>query len=109
MFSDEHDIERELKAALGVRPSAGFEVRVLETVAQEARTRHLPWTWLGLAAAVLVAAGVWALSGRTPVPVPASMVTRVASPVSIDPPRPGPGSLGAPAGSVIPTPAARRP
>lgn len=92
MFSDEHDIERELKASLEVRPSGGFEGRVLQAAGEPAQTRGLPWSWLGAAAAFMLTAGIWALSGGTLRPVPESVVTRADPAVRVEPADPEAGA-----------------
>ena len=113
MFTDTDDIERELTAALGEQAAAGFERRVLEAAADRAHTRRVPRAWPGVAAAVILTAGVWALSDVT-TPPPMQRPERV--PTDADPRAPvdrvTPGrqsarpSAGAP---VLPNPGSRQP
>ncbi len=94
MFTDEHDIERELTAALGVQPSSGFEARVLLAAADGSSARRSRWSWLGAAAAVMLIAGIWAVSGGTRLAGPERMVTRIDPPPVVEP-RPEPESQAA--------------
>jgi hypothetical protein len=76
MFS-EHDIDRELKAALSVTPSADFEARVRQRI-DERRARAWrwtsAWTWAAAAAGLAVVVSGAVLMNRSavapPVPVP---------------------------------------
>ena len=94
MFTDEHDIERELTAALGVQPSSGFEARVLRAAADGRSVRRAPWLWLGAAAAVMLIAGIWAVSGGTRQPQPERVETRADPRAVVEPARPEAGSPG---------------
>ena len=81
MFS-EHDIDRELKGALSVSPSAGFEARVLHRVEED---RPPSWAarygWLAAAASLVIAAGVFhALTRTSPALPPAPQVVEQAAP-----------------------------
>ena len=62
MFTDDQDIERQLKAALNVEPSAGFEAGVRRRLQDDRPPRRvaLP-AWAAAAAAVVVLAGGWLL------------------------------------------------
>jgi hypothetical protein len=100
MFTDDNDIERELRGALGAQPSDGFERRVLDAVEQD-RTRQVPWTWLGAAAAAALAAGLWLLSAGTTPPAAENVVSRVDPPVQAGRPKAEPASAPAD-GPVLP-------
>lgn len=65
MFTDEQDIERALKAASNVNPSAGFEARVHAAVRRDLspHASRLP-SWLAAAATILLAVGWWVFSMR---------------------------------------------
>ena len=78
----EHDIDRELKAALSVSPSPDFAARVLQRVEDD---RPSSWAtrygWLAAAAAVVIAAGVFYALPRTPsAPPPAPQVAEQTAP-----------------------------
>jgi hypothetical protein len=112
MFTDTDDIERELSAALGAEPAAGFERRVLESARARGRMQRMARTWLGVAAAVVLTAGVWALNSvTTPSPMQTTeRVTTDADPQArIEAAPPGRPSARASAGAPIPLmPAARQ-
>ncbi len=91
----EHDIDQQLKAALSVSPSAGFEARVLQRVEAERPSRRVPYGWLAAAASLVIDVGVFYAMNRTSVvvaPVPAprvpapQIVERAAPPVIVAPP-----------------------
>ena len=105
MFTDTDDIERELSAALGAEPAAGFERRVLESARARGRMQRMARTWLGVAAAVVLTAGVWALNSvTTPSPMQTTeRVTTDADPQApIEAPPPRRPSARASAGAQIP-------
>ena len=82
MFTDEQDIDRELKAALNVEPSAGFETRVGRRIEMDRPQRGVRPVWFAAAAAALLAtAGAWfALpTGRTIEPPPAAVAVSTPS------------------------------
>ena len=57
MFS-EQDIDRELKAALSVKPSPDFEARVLQRVeADRPSRRPAHYGWFAAAASLVIVAG----------------------------------------------------
>ena len=63
----EQDVDRELKAALSVSPSPGFEARVLQRVEAERPSRRpAHYGWLAAAASLVIAAGVFYAMNRTP-------------------------------------------
>ena len=81
MFS-EHDIDRELKAALSVSPSPDFEARVLRRVEED---RPSSWAarygWLAAAASLVIAASVfYALTRTSPAPAASPQVVERAAP-----------------------------
>jgi len=101
----EHDIDRELKAALSVSPAAGFEARVLQRVEED---RPPSWAarygWLAAAASLVIAAGVfYALTRTSPALPPAPQVVEQAAPraPSAQPDMPVP--VEAPARASTPT------
>jgi hypothetical protein len=100
MFTDDHDIERELKAALGVQPSSGFESRILRSAGEAPVHEQRPlWPWLAAAAAVVVMAMGWWLSGGTQPPMPERAVANV-PPAEVVP---GPPLDRAPATAIAPS------
>jgi hypothetical protein len=104
MFTDEDDIHRALTGALHVRPAPDFERRVLEAAADRAQTRRLLRNWLGVAAAVILTAGVWALSGLTalpPMPDPERVTLNADPRARMDPAPPDRQSARASAGAPI--------
>lgn len=65
MFTDEQDIERELKRTLNVAPTDDFAARVLRSVEGDRPPRRLVApAWLAAAAAVILAAGGWFVATR---------------------------------------------
>lgn len=75
MFS-EQDVDRELKAALSVSPSPGFEARVLQRVEADRPARGAQYGWFAAAASLLLAAGVFYPLNR-PAPAAAPQVPAV--------------------------------
>ena len=103
----EHDIDRELKAALSVSPSAGFEARVLQRVEED---RPPSWAarygWLAAAASLVIAADVfYALTRTSPALPPAPQVVEQAAPRApiAQPDIPVPVPVPAPARASTPT------
>jgi hypothetical protein len=79
----EHDVDRELKAALAASPSPGFEARVLQRIEADRRSRRSAYYgWLAAAASLIIAAGVLYAMTRTS-PPPAQLVQQA-------PPTPAP-------------------
>jgi hypothetical protein len=77
----EQDVDQELKAALSVSPSPGFEARVLQRVEAERPSRRVPYGWLAAAASLVIAAGVVYALKRTPsAPPPARQVVEQTAP-----------------------------
>ena len=77
MFTDQHDIDRELIAALEIVPSNGFEAGVLRRIQQDLPSRRglaVP-VWLAAAAALLIAVGVWMLGDAGNRAIPAVRVS----------------------------------
>jgi hypothetical protein len=114
MFS-EHDIDRELKAALSVSPSPDFAARVLQRVEED---RPASWAarygWLAAAACLLIAAGViYALTRTSPVvsePPAPQVVERPAPRVDMpryEAPAPARAQRRTPVGAVREPPTAR--
>lgn len=67
----EQDVDRELKAALSVSPSPGFEARVLQRVEADRPSRgRARYGWLAAAASLVIAAGAIYALNRTPPAVP---------------------------------------
>jgi hypothetical protein len=90
MFTDDQDIDRELKGALNVEPSAGFEGRVGRRIHEDRSSRRwVAQAWLAGAAALVVMAGVWLLvsRGQPPVHAPTMVTERTpnAGPIPRDP------------------------
>jgi hypothetical protein len=101
MFTDKDDIERELTAAMDVRPGADFEDRLLLAAQSPPSTPMRLVPWLAAAAVLLVALGAWRAAGRTPVePVSHVMAGLEGGPT------PGPAPSQAPA-VVLPGPILR--
>lgn len=114
MFTDEHDIERELKAALRVQPSSAFESRVLAAAAdQQHEKRRSLWPWVGVAAALVIAVSGWLVGGRAQGPSPNHVVAGGNRSAAEEPPRPqsgrGGGLAPAPARSPEAAPRPARP
>jgi hypothetical protein len=90
MFTDDKDIERELRAALEVAPSSDFEAGVLRRIERDRPSRRLAApAWLAVAAAVVLGVSAWILGAREEGPLAPETVS-VTHPVSADPPPPSP-------------------
>jgi hypothetical protein len=87
MFTNEDDIDSALKAALDVRPSAGFEAGVQGRIeADRPAEGHgaLPY-WLAAAAALVLIAGAWFALRDPTVVVPAPQLAERTPPVETAP------------------------
>lgn len=60
------EVDRELRAALSVSPSADFEARVLRRVEEDDLPVRSYYPWLAAAAALALAAGLFYALGRAP-------------------------------------------
>jgi hypothetical protein len=89
-MSSEQDVDRALKAALSVSPSADFEARVRQRIEADRPPRAGHHGWLAAAASLVIAAGVLYALNRTPVGVigpPAPQIVERAAP-PVEAPRP---------------------
>ncbi len=65
------EMDRELKAALSVSPSADFEARVLQRVDEGQAPGRWTYGWLAAAASIVLVAGLFYALNRTPATDPA--------------------------------------
>lgn len=66
MFTDDDDIDRQLRADLNVDPSINFGTSVLGRIEEDRQLRGVPAIWLAAAAAIMVlVTGIWFVSSRS--------------------------------------------
>jgi hypothetical protein len=94
-------IDRELRGALSVTPSADFTARVRNRVADQPRPVLFPWRWLALAGAMPVAVAIAVVLLR-----PALPEVRTSTP---SPPKPVAAAQRVPPPAPAPAPEAARP